>query len=686
MKKVLSVLLAVCLLLGALPMSAAASSEDFEIQGGVLKNYKGPGGDVVIPDGVTKIGGNAFDSCGNLISVKIPSSVKIIEVHAFAHCEGLQRVEIANGLTTIGYQSFLGCTRLRSINIPSSVTSILSAAFMNCRSLTYIAIPSGVTEIEDFTFCDCGLTSVTLPASISKIAEAAFSINSKLIDVFYAGTEDQWKKINIDNKRAGNAALLNAEIHYNNEGTVNPTPTPDEKDDLIDPTTGKLYAPKNLKWGEYFIYREHGNETWEAVSRPLTGSMAWEVEKPGNFLFKVRLYSKTTGKLISVKTGWGSNRSTKVAEPSLPAQGGHINSVDGENSFFEFENLPDGDYYFTVQTVQGTYSESDIDSEIAVSDIWTYKKPAAQLERIPKTDLNWEKNYAVFGPQTETAYFGGYSVQVAFSDDLDGSISGIRTSGDFAPGSTYYWNHALVKNGLYDEPGRPVSYRVKRISQDVNKYQNSEWSEWSEPYYWDGTEAEEPFLPEGYEPPYLPTPTPAPNVGGFDDVRENHWFASHVMWAVQNGITSGKGSTSTFKPNDTCTRAEIMTFLWAAEGRPTVSSTAAFSDMPTLAAFRSAISWAVEKGVTGGIGGGRFGTTAPCTRVQAVTFLWAAAGKPQPSTPAMFSDMTGNQIYDSAISWAVENQITSGAGNNRFDPNKRCTRAEIVTFLHKAYQ
>lgn len=190
------------------------------------------------------------------------------------------------------------------------------------------------------------------------------------------------------------------------------------------------------------------------------------------------------------------------------------------------------------------------------------------------------------------------------------------------------------------------------------------------------------------KPTETPTPdaTPTPVPSAFTDVREKDWFASSVQWAVQNGITSGKGSTTTFKPNDTCTRAEIMTFIWASEGKPDPTSAAAFSDMPTLAAFRSAISWAVEKGVTGGIGGGKFGTTAPCTRVQAVTFLWAAAGKPQPSTPAMFSDMTGNQIYDSAISWAVENQITSGAGNNRFDPNKRCTRAEIVTFLHKAYQ
>ena len=189
--------------------------------------------------------------------------------------------------------------------------------------------------------------------------------------------------------------------------------------------------------------------------------------------------------------------------------------------------------------------------------------------------------------------------------------------------------------------------------------------------------------PEPTEEP-TPTPEPTPAPPAFTDVGERDWFAVSVAWAVQNNITSGKGSSSTFKPHDTCTRAEIMTFIWASEGRPAPSAPADFVDMPSLPAFRSAISWAVEQGVTSGMGGGKFGATMPCTRVQAVTFLWAAAGRPQPTATAAFSDMTGNSVYDAAISWAVENRITTGAGNNRFNPGKRCSRAEIVTFLRAA--
>ena len=195
---------------------------------------------------------------------------------------------------------------------------------------------------------------------------------------------------------------------------------------------------------------------------------------------------------------------------------------------------------------------------------------------------------------------------------------------------------------------------------------------------------EEPTpTPEPTEEP-TPTPEPTPAPPAFTDVGERDWFAVSVAWAVQNNITSGKGSSSTFKPHDTCTRAEIMTFIWASEGRPAPSAPADFVDMPSLPAFRSAISWAVEQGVTSGMGGGKFGATMPCTRVQAVTFLWAAAGRPQPTATAAFSDMTGNSVYDAAISWAVENRITTGAGNNRFNPGKRCSRAEIVTFLRAA--
>lgn len=439
MKKVLSVLLAVLLIAAALPMSAAASSSDFNIQGERLVSYNGPGGDVVVPDGVTSIASLAFMSCRDITSVTIPEGVVSIGDKAFDTCDKMTRITLPSSIKSIGSNAFSDCSALKSITIPSGVTEIQDGAFWKCSSLTDITIPDTVTTIGVYAFFSCdSLTNVVLPEGLVSFQMSAFDSCSGLTSI------------------------------------------------------------------------------------------------------------------------------------TIPESVSYI----GYNAFMGCQNL-------------------------------------------------------------KTAVFKNSEVE--FGNDM-----------------AFMYCRKLT---IYGEAGSPLeAYAARNRIHFV----------------------------AGDGP--TPEPTPVPTVGGFSDVTADRYYAQPVVWAVQKGITSGKGSTTTFKPNDTCTRAEIMTFIWASEGKPDPTGTAPFSDMPTLSAFRSAISWAVEKGVTGGIGGGRFGTTAPCTRVQAVTFLWAAAGKPQPSTPAMFSDMTGSQIYDSAISWAVENQITSGAGNNRFDPNKRCTRAEIVTFLHKAYQ
>ncbi len=127
-----------------------------------------------------------------------------------------------------------------------------------------------------------------------------------------------------------------------------------------------------------------------------------------------------------------------------------------------------------------------------------------------------------------------------------------------------------------------------------------------------------------------------------------------------------------------------MTFIWAYNGKPAPSAEASFSDMPSLPAFRDAISWAVENKITGGVGNNQFGPNRACTRVQAVTFLWVAAGRPTPSQEATFSDMPSNPVFRDAISWAVENKVTGGIGNNQFGPNRPCTRGQIVTFLYAA--
>ena len=152
-----------------------SSSEDFEIENGVLKFYKWVGGNVVIPNGVTTIGDYAFRDCTSLTSVTIPNSVTKIGMGAFNGCKSLTSVTIPNSVITIGISAFAGCKSLTSVTIPNSVTAIGVGAFFECASLTSVTIPNSVISINARAFAGCtSLTSVTIPDSVTEIARDAF--------------------------------------------------------------------------------------------------------------------------------------------------------------------------------------------------------------------------------------------------------------------------------------------------------------------------------------------------------------------------------------------------------------------------------------------------------------------------------------------------------------------------------
>lgn len=165
----------------------------------------------------------------------------------------------------------------------------------------------------------------------------------------------------------------------------------------------------------------------------------------------------------------------------------------------------------------------------------------------------------------------------------------------------------------------------------------------------------------------------------FSDVKENAYYADAVKWAVDKKITSGTSST-TFSPEDTCTRAQILTFLWRAVGSPKGSG-AAFGDVISNDYYYNAALWSKEKNM---VGGSNFEPNTPCTRAYTVIYLWKNAGSPQTAVSDKFSDVDKNADYAQAVAWAVKNGITSGTSATTFSPNDTCTRGQIVTFLNRA--
>ena len=173
---------------------------------------------ITIPGSVTSIGYSAFKGCSSLTSITIPSSVTNIKDSTFKGCSRLTSITIPSSVTSIGSAAFEGCSRLTSITIPSSVTSIEVWAFYECSSLTSITIPSGVTSIGGATFLRCSsLTSITIPSGVTSIGGYAFFECSNLTDVYYEGSEVEWKKVSISSDN--NYYLTNAKIHYNSSAS-----------------------------------------------------------------------------------------------------------------------------------------------------------------------------------------------------------------------------------------------------------------------------------------------------------------------------------------------------------------------------------------------------------------------------------------------------------------------------------
>ena len=170
----------------------------------------------------------------------------------------------------------------------------------------------------------------------------------------------------------------------------------------------------------------------------------------------------------------------------------------------------------------------------------------------------------------------------------------------------------------------------------------------------------------------------------FTDIKTEDYFYQPVIWAVQNNITAGT-TMSTFSPANGCTRAQNAAFLWRAAGCPEPKGTKLpFTDVPAGSWFEKAVCWAYEQGITAGTTKTTFSPDTTCTRGQVVTFLWRMHGSPEPnSTKSPFTDIKNSDYFYKASLWAQEQGITAGTSKTAFSPNMTCTRGQIVTFLYR---
>ncbi len=193
---------------------------------------------------------------------------------------------------------------------------------------------------------------------------------------------------------------------------------------------------------------------------------------------------------------------------------------------------------------------------------------------------------------------------------------------------------------------------------------------------------EKPSEPGTTEPTEPGTTEPTKPAHSFDDVPAGAYYEEAVAWAAEKGITEGT-SANTFAPKALCTRAQVVTFLWRAAGCPEPQNAGSFADVTAGSYYAKAVAWAIENGITGGTGDGMFSPDAVCTRAQAVTFLYRASAAPAVDGSSSFSDVDADAYYMAAVRWAEQNGITGGIGGGLFGSDLDCTREQIVTFIFR---
>jgi len=192
----------------------------------------------------------------------------------------------------------------------------------------------------------------------------------------------------------------------------------------------------------------------------------------------------------------------------------------------------------------------------------------------------------------------------------------------------------------------------------------------------------------GGSTPSTPDEGETPAANPFTDVSTSAYYYDAVQWLIAQGITEGKTET-TFEPNSGCTRAQMVTFLWRASGKPgikAISLTLAYKDVSQSAYYYPALQWATEQKLCSGTGFQTFSPDKVCTRAEMVTFLWRSAGKPLAANRShSFEDVDKDAYYYEALLWAVEQGITFGTSETTFSPDEGCTRGQMMTFLYRFF-
>ena len=577
---------------------------------------------IVIPNSVTSIGNSAFIGCTSLASIDIPDSVTIIDWGAFDGCTSLASIVIPDSVTIIDNYAFRGCTSLVSVDIPNSVTRIGDYAFNHCTSLVSVDIPNSVTRIGDGAFLCCtSLVSIDIPNSVTRIGDRAFVGCTSLADVYYAGDAAQWNAIKIE---PSNEPLTGATIHYGVEHTHS--------------YTAAVTAPTCTEQG-YTTYTCSCGDSYKSDYKDALGHD-----------YKNGTCTRCGAKDPGATPPHTHDYKSVVTKPTCTEQG-----------YTTYTCSICGDSY------KGDYKD-------ARGHLFVLGKCLRCGEQDPDSHTH-EYTETVVAPTCTTR---GYTEHVCSCG------SSYKTDYTAALGHDYK-NGLCARCGAKDPSAHTHDYKAVVTAPTCTErgYTTYTCSVCGDSYkgsyvdplghdYKNGTCTRCGVKDPNYKPQ-----------ADFVDVAAGSYCYDAVQWAVANGITNGTDATH-FSPNAGCTRGQVVTFLWRAAGEPVVSGNVGFVDVAPGSYCYEAVKWAVANGITKGTDATHFSPNATCTRGQVVTFMYRAEGEPAVGGSNGFVDVAAGSYCYNAVQWAVANGITKGTDATHFSPNATCTRGQVVTFLYRA--
>ena len=602
-------------------------------------------GSITIPKNVSEIGGGAFSNCSSLVTAEILGPVKELTgtTGVFLGCAAMKNVTLPDTLTNIGTGTFNGCASLEKIDLPAGLTEIGREAFNGCESLKEAVIPSGVTEIPDYAFTGClALEKVELPEGITSIGEYAFDLTAENDSGDYVNENPKLKSINIPStvtSISGNflgGVKADGETALIFEGENPPTFGSDALAGISGEGVNKptVYYPAEAV--DAYTAEDSDLVTNDLVSAPVEGG-----ENNNQYSLTV------TPSATSV---YENNTISFTVASTLPK--GAVLAVESSNTTVATAALSSDQKSVTVTGVkEGTATITvsiKLGDVVLVSESVTVTVDERGTSSGGSSDDN-DPTYSISAPDKVT----GGSIKVTPSR----ASAGTRVTITVKPDSGYKLDELTVTDRKGDE--------LKVTDRGDNKYT----------FQMTNSKVE-------IEVSFTKIDDGAPV---FTDVPTGAYYADAVKWAVEQGITSGTSAT-TFSPDMSCTRAQMVTFLWRAAGSPKATGSNPFTDVSSGAYYYDAVLWAAEQGITSGTSATTFAPDATVTRSQTVTFLWRQAGSPVVNYAMSFTDVPADAYYAEAVRWAVSEGITAGTGDNAFSPDAVCTRAQIVTFLYRAEQ